>query len=55
MANLMRECGALAYARAQAAEYTRQAFDALAGVFPGGNEDAEAIKALTARLLHRQM
>lgn len=55
MADLLQACGAQAYVRLQAAEFTRQAFDALADLFAGGNEDADALKALTEKLLHRQM
>jgi geranylgeranyl diphosphate synthase type I len=55
MADLLQACGAQAYVRAEAAEFTRQAFDALAELFSGGNADADALKALTEGLLHRQM
>jgi len=53
MAGLLEACGAAAYTRVQAEDYTQRAFDDLAHLFPDGNADADALAALTGKLLHR--
>ncbi|MBW6466901.1 MAG: polyprenyl synthetase family protein [Brevefilum sp.] len=55
MADLLAACGAREYVSAQAAGFTRQAFEHLERVFPEKNEDGEALAALTERLLHREV
>jgi geranylgeranyl diphosphate synthase type I len=55
MAGMLQACGAGDYVKTQAAGYTHQAFEALAALFPDGNEDAAALQALTEGLLHRQV
>ena len=54
MADLLVTCGAADYVTGQAEAYTRQAFDDLVSLFTDPNGDAQALKALTAQLLHRQ-
>lgn len=55
MAGLLEDCGAREYVTAQAAGFTRQAFEHLEEVFPEKNADALALAALTERLLHREV
>jgi len=55
MAGMLQACGADDYVKTQAAGYTHRAFEALAALFPDGNEDAAALQALTEGLLHRQV
>jgi geranylgeranyl diphosphate synthase type I len=55
MASLLEVCGAREYVTVQTEGYTRQAFEHLGQVFPGKNEDAIALAALTERLLHREV
>lgn len=54
MAKALEGCGARDYVREQAAFYTRQAFNRLERLFPASNENADALMALTARLLERR-
>ena len=55
MADLLADCGAEDYVRDKAAEYTQRAFEMLESAFPSKNEDADALAALTEKLLHREV
>jgi geranylgeranyl diphosphate synthase, type I len=55
MASLLENCGAADYVKVKAEGYSQQAFDRLDKLFPNKNEDAEALAALTERLLHREV
>jgi len=54
MANLLKSCGAMDYAKSQAETYTQRAFDCLESLFPEKNEFSLALTELTEKLLLRQ-